>query len=81
VGAITIRARGKRIAADGAIRAMGRGTRIVTRGKTVTARLAVRLDASLAGGRLEAEVEATDTRGRRQLERDAGTIRVVRSAL
>jgi hypothetical protein len=41
----------------------------------------VRLDAGLAGARLEAAVAATDTRGRRQLERDAGTIRVVRSAL
>jgi hypothetical protein len=44
--------------------------------KTVTARLAVRLDQSLAGQSLTAEVEATDTRGRRQLERDAETIRV-----
>jgi hypothetical protein len=44
----------------------------------VTARLAIRLDESLAGQTLKAEVEATDTRGRRQLERDAGTVRVAR---
>ena len=37
---------------------------------------AVRLDESLAGKKLTLEVEATDTRGARQLERDAGTIRV-----
>ena len=48
-------------------------------GKTVTARLAVRLDESLAGQTLKAEVEATDRRGARQLERDAGTVRVARS--
>jgi hypothetical protein len=32
----------------------------------------------MAGRKLELEVEATDTRGRRQLERAAGTIRVAR---
>jgi len=42
----------------------------------VTARLAVRLHESLAGQSLTAEVRATDARGRRQLERDAGRIRV-----
>jgi hypothetical protein len=50
--------------------------RLTRKGKTVAARLAVRLDDSLAGQQLTAEVEATDTRGRRQLERDAGTVRV-----
>jgi hypothetical protein len=76
VGEVTIRPRRERIADDGAIR-VERG-RIVTRGKTVTARLALRLDESLAGQTLRAEVEATDRRGRRQLERDAGTVRVAR---
>jgi len=76
VGAITVRAGGKRITADGAIRLVRRGSRIAARGKVVRARLAVRLDASVAGATLKAEVEATDRRGRRQLERNAGTIRV-----
>jgi hypothetical protein len=38
---------------------------------------ASRLDDSLAAQTLQAEVEATDARGARQLERDAGTVRVV----
>jgi hypothetical protein len=78
VGAITIRARGKRITGDGAVASVARGTRIATEGKTVTARLAVRLSDSVAGATLKAEVEATDTRGRRQLERNAATIRVAK---
>jgi hypothetical protein len=32
----------------------------------------------MAGRRLRLEVEATDVRGRRQLERNAGTIRVAK---
>jgi hypothetical protein len=78
VGAITIRARGKKITGDGAVASVARGTRIAAKGKTVTARLAVRLDGSVAGATLKAEVEATDRRGRRQLERNAATIRVAR---
>jgi hypothetical protein len=78
VGEITIRPQAERITADGAIQLVGKRTRLTSKGKTVTARLAVRLDPSLAGQTLEAEVEATDTRGHRQLERDAGTIRVAR---
>jgi hypothetical protein len=38
--------------------------------------MALRLDKSLAGQMLTAEVEATDARGRRQIETRAGTIRV-----
>jgi hypothetical protein len=76
LGDITIRPRGERIAADGAVKLVRKASRLTRKGKTVPARLAVRLDESLAGETLKAEVEATDTRGRRQLERNAGTIRV-----
>jgi Ca2+-binding RTX toxin-like protein len=55
-----------------------RDTRLARRGKTVTARLALRIDGSMTGRRLGLEVEATDKQGRRQLERDAGTIRVAK---
>jgi hypothetical protein len=55
-----------------------RDTRLTRNGKTVTARLALRIDASMAGQKLAFEVEATDIRGRRQLERNAGTIRVAK---
>jgi Ca2+-binding RTX toxin-like protein len=76
VGEITIRPRGERITADGAVKLARKRTRLTHKGKTVTARLAVQLDASLTGQELTAEVEATDTRGTRQLERNAATVRV-----
>jgi Ca2+-binding RTX toxin-like protein len=76
VGEITIRPLGERISADGAVQLVRNASRLTRKGKTVTARLAIRFSESLAGQTLRAEVEATDTRGRRQLERSAGTIRV-----
>jgi hypothetical protein len=78
VGEVTVHPRTQRITADGAVNLVRKGTRLTRKGKTVTARLSVRLDDRLAGQSLKAEVEATDTRGRRQLERDAGTVRVAR---
>jgi hypothetical protein len=77
-GEVTIRPRGERITADGVVKVVRRGTRLTRRGKTVSARLALRIDASMAGQRLGLEVEATDKQGRRQLERNAGTIRVAK---
>ena len=76
VGEITIFPRRERIAADGAVTVVRRATRLTHEGKAVTARLAFRLDESLAGQMLKAEVDATDRRGRRQLVRDAATVRV-----
>jgi Ca2+-binding RTX toxin-like protein len=78
VGEVTIRLRAERIGADGAVQLVSKHTRLTHKGKTVTARLALRLDDSLAGQTLRAEVEATDARGARQLVRDAGTVRVAR---
>jgi hypothetical protein len=71
-GRITIRPGRQRISAGGAVSLVR--TRLTTDGKAVTARLAVRLDDSLAGRTLTAEVAATDRRGRRQLNRAAGTV-------
>lgn len=76
VGALTIRPRAGRIAADGDVELLRKRTRLTHKGKTVIARLALRFDPALAGQKLEAEVEATDARGARQLERKAATIRV-----
>jgi hypothetical protein len=76
VGAVTIRPRAGRISDHGAVEVVRKRTRLTRKGKTVTARLALRLDHSLAGQTLKAAVEATDTRGRRQLEVDAATVRV-----
>jgi hypothetical protein len=74
--AIHIRPRAERIAARGAVELVRTGTRIRRKGESVAAGLALRLDHSLAGRRLRIEVEAIDTRGARQLERDAGSIRI-----
>jgi hypothetical protein len=76
VAAIHIRPLAKRMTARGAVKLVRRDTRIRRKGKTVTARLAVRLDRSLAGRRLRVEVEAIDIRGARQLLRRAGAIRI-----
>jgi Ca2+-binding RTX toxin-like protein len=78
VGKVTIRPRGEKIAAAGAVEVIRKRSRLAHKGKTVTARLALRLADRLAGQKLTAEVEATDTRGARQLERNAATIRVAR---
>ena len=76
VGAVAIRPRGKRIEADGAVRLAGKASRLAHKGKTVSARLALRLDRSLAGERLRLAVAAVDRGGVEQVERRAGSIRV-----
>ena len=76
VGEVTINPRNGRMTDEGTVRLVRRASRIAHDGKTASAHLAVRVDPSLAGRRLRLEVEATDVRGRRQLERNAGSIRV-----
>jgi Ca2+-binding RTX toxin-like protein len=76
VGSIAMHPRRERITGRGATRLVRSATRLARHGKTVTARLAFRLDGTLAGQTLKADVEATDARGRRQLERAAATVRV-----
>jgi hypothetical protein len=76
VGRVDIRPHSARIADAGALELVRKRTRLTGKGTTVTASLALRLHDSLAGRTLTADVEATDSRGQRQLERDAGTVRV-----
>ena len=65
VGAVVIRPRSGEVKATGGVRrAKGK---LATRGRTASAKLALRFDASLDGAELRAEVEATDFRGRRQI--------------
>jgi RTX calcium-binding nonapeptide repeat (4 copies) len=78
VGAIAISPSTGRITDRGAVELVRRSTRITHKGKTVHARLALRLARKLAGRRLRVEVEAVDVAGVRQLERRAGSIRVSR---
>jgi hypothetical protein len=77
VGMINVRPRGERLTANGAVK-LATGSRVTHHGKTVTARLAIRLPQSLAGHNLRVDVRATDRHGHRQLERDAGVIHVAK---
>ena len=74
-GKVVVRPRAERIEDNGDVKVM-RASRLTSKGKKVTAHLALKLDKSLAGETLSVDVEATDVKGRRQLQQDAGTIRV-----
>lgn len=76
VGAVSVQPRSRRLRDAGKLTIVRRATRVVRKGKSVHARLALRIDPSLAGRRLRVEIEAVDIRGARQRERDAGAIRV-----
>jgi hypothetical protein len=76
VGNVTARPRS--LIARGALKLMAGDSRVSHHGKTVTARLALRLPRSLAGQNLRLAVQATDRHGRRQLEPDAGVIHVAK---
>jgi RTX calcium-binding nonapeptide repeat (4 copies) len=78
VGSVAVHPCSGRLAAAGAAQLLRKRSRLTRRGKTVATRLALRLDERLAGQMLKVEVEATDARGARQLEPDAGTVRVAR---
>jgi hypothetical protein len=77
VGEVVLRPAAKRMQADGVVALVRKASRIRPAGKAITARLALKLDESLAGRTLRLEVEATGRNGSRQLER-AGTLRVAR---
>lgn len=76
VGEVAISPRAGGMSAEGAVELVRSASRLRRSGTTVRARLGLRLDESLAGRRLILDVEASDLRGRRQIERGAGTIRV-----
>jgi hypothetical protein len=76
VGKITIKPGSGRLRGHGAVKLLARDSRVSHRGKTVSARLAIRLARTLAGENLSVDVTATDRHGRRQLEPHAGRIHV-----
>jgi hypothetical protein len=75
VGSVTVHPTRDRISGQGALRIVRRTTHVAHKGKTVRVTLGLRLARSLAGEDLAVHVQATDRRGRRQLERSAGIIR------
>jgi hypothetical protein len=75
VGMINARPASGRLTGTGAVDLMA-GSRLSHHGKWVTAKLALQVPKSLAGKDLRIDVQATDKHGSKQLERDAGTIKV-----
>ena len=68
IGTVKINPRAERLVAGGAVE-LGRSSALRHQGKTVTARLALRVDKAFAGRKLAFAVEAVDVDGRRQVER------------
>jgi Ca2+-binding RTX toxin-like protein len=68
IGAIKIKPRAGRLLASGSVE-LGRRSALRHQGKTVSARLALRVDEAFAGRKLAFQVEAVDVDGRRQVER------------
>ena len=77
VATITVRPASGRLSADGAVK-LAAGSRVTHKGKTVTARLNMRLPRTLAGEHLRVDVEATDRKAHRQLEPSAGLIHITK---
>jgi hypothetical protein len=78
IGTIDVRPRRTRLAARGAVEIMANRSLVSHTARTVTARLAMRFPRSLAGASLRVDVQATDRGGHKQLDRDAGLIRVAK---
>ena len=78
VGSITIAPLSARLSSHGPVTLMIGRSRLDHAGKTLTANLRLRLPQALAGRTLRLAVQATDIHGHKQLEPNAGTIRVSR---
>ena len=76
VGSITVDPARGRLSGDGALRLGHDGSKVSHHGKTATAAVALRVSRKLAGRTLRLTVQATDVRGRRQVEPLAGTLTV-----
>jgi hypothetical protein len=74
---INVAPRGGRLTADGAVKLMP-GSQVTHHGRTVHARLALRLGRSLRGQTLRVAVAATDRDGRTQTVPEAGALKVAR---
>ena len=68
IGTVKINPRAERLVASGAVELGGKSA-LRHQGKTVSARLALRVDEAFAGRKLAFQVEAVDVDGRRQVER------------
>jgi hypothetical protein len=78
VGMINVRPADGRLTSTGRVDLLASRCKVAHHGKWVSAKLWLSLPKSLAGKDLHVDVQATDTHGRKQTERAAGTIRVAK---
>ncbi len=76
VGQVTIRPASAKVEDKGAVRVVHKQSKLTRKGGKVSAQLALRLAAELADSTLDADVVATDVKGKRQVSRAAGSIQV-----
>jgi Ca2+-binding RTX toxin-like protein len=75
VGSVAIRTASGKVDAKGGVK-LARGTKLVRKGKKVSANLALRIAPKLADTTLAADVMATDVKGAKQVSRAAASIQV-----
>jgi hypothetical protein len=75
VGSVTIRTASGKLEGKGGVK-LARGTKLVRKGKTVSATLALRIAPKLADSTLTADVVATDVKGAKQVSRAAASVQV-----
>jgi hypothetical protein len=75
VSSVAMRPAGDGLAASGQVK-LSKDSRLTHGGKTVSARLGLRLPKALAGHQLDVGVWAKDAAGHKQVEANVGTVRV-----
>jgi hypothetical protein len=76
VGRVAIRPASGKVDSKGGVRVVHEQSRLAHKGGKVSARLALRISRKLADSTLDADVVATDVKGKRQVARAAGSIQV-----
>ena len=76
VGQVAIRPASGKVEDKGGVRVVHKQSKLVRKGRKVSAQLALRISRKLADSTLDADVVATDVKGKRQVSRAAGSIQV-----
>ena len=76
VGQVAIRPASEKVEGKGGVRVVHKQSKLVRKDKKVSAELALRISRKLADSTLDADVVATDVKGKRQVARAAGSIQV-----
>jgi Ca2+-binding RTX toxin-like protein len=76
VGQVAIRPASGKVEGKGGVRVVHKQSKLAHKGGKVSAQLALRISRKLADSTLDADVVATDVKGKRQVSRAAGSIQV-----